>query len=69
MTVTVGTASTVTPSAAEAAAAVPMVEVSEACTAVAVVEAGTAMVAVMITLAAAMAMVTSDFSMPAARRW
>ena len=66
MTVTVGTPSTVKPSAAEAAAAVPRVEESEACTAAAVVEAGTAMVAVMITLAAATAMVTSDLSTAAA---
>eukprot|EP00964_Phaeocystis_antarctica_P031862 scaffold18018_cov42-Phaeocystis_antarctica.AAC.1 len=63
---TVGADSIVTPSAAEASAAVPRVEESEVCTAAAVVEAGTAMVAVMITLAAATAMVTSDSSTPAA---
>eukprot|EP00964_Phaeocystis_antarctica_P056075 scaffold33051_cov69-Phaeocystis_antarctica.AAC.2 len=62
----VGATSTVTPSAAVAAAAVPRVEASDACTAAAVVEAGTAMVAVMITLAAATLTVTSDVSTPAA---
>ena len=51
--VMLGSDSTVMPSAAEAAAAVPRVAASEVCTASAVVEAGTAMVAVMITLAAA----------------
>ena len=66
MTVTVGTASTVTPSAAEAAAAELRFDESDDCTAAAVVEAGNAMVAVMITLAAATAMVTSDLSTPAA---
>ena len=50
--VIVGTTSTVTPSAAEVALAVPRVEESEVCTTSAVVEAGTAMVAVMRTLAA-----------------
>eukprot|EP00964_Phaeocystis_antarctica_P030697 scaffold17359_cov57-Phaeocystis_antarctica.AAC.4 len=54
------------PSAAEAAAAVPRVELSEVCTAAAVVEAGTAMVAVMSTLPAVTTMVTSDSSTPAA---
>ena len=61
-----GSDSTVMPSAAEAAAAVPRVVVSEVCTTAAVEEAGTAMVAVMITLAAATSMVTSDLSTPAA---
>ena len=63
---TVGTDSTVTPSAVEAASVVARLEESEVCTAVAVVEAGTAMLAVMITLAAATLIVTSDLSMPAA---
>ena len=63
----VGTDSTVTPSAAEAAAAVPKLEESEFTIRVAaVLEAGTAMVAVMITLAAATRIVTSDLSTPAA---
>ena len=57
-----GSDSTVMPSAAEAAAAVPRVEASEVCTAAGVVEAGTAMVAVMITEAAATLMVTSEAS-------
>ena len=57
-----GSDSTVMPSAAEAAAAVPRVEASEVCTASAVVEAGTAMVAVMMTLAAVTLMVTSEMS-------
>ena len=64
--VIVGTASTVTPSTAEAASAVASLEESEVCTAEAVVEAGTAMRAVIITLAAATLIVTSDASMPAA---
>ena len=59
-------ASIVMPSAVEAAAAVPRVELSEVCTAAAVVEAGTAMVAVMSTLPAVTTMVTSDSSTPAA---
>eukprot|EP00964_Phaeocystis_antarctica_P122339 scaffold85992_cov63-Phaeocystis_antarctica.AAC.10 len=63
---TVGTSSTVTPSAVEASAAVPRLEESEVCTASAVVEAGTAMVAVMSTLPAATLIVTSDLSTPAA---
>ena len=63
---TVGTDSTVTPSAVEAASVVARLEESEVCTAVAVVEAGTAMRAVIITLAAATLIVTSDLSMPAA---
>eukprot|EP00964_Phaeocystis_antarctica_P107457 scaffold72176_cov68-Phaeocystis_antarctica.AAC.2 len=46
-----GADSTVMPSAAEAAAAVPRVDASEVCSTAAVVSAGTAMVAVMITLA------------------
>ena len=58
----VGTASTVMPSAVEAAAAVARVEVSEVCTAAGVVEAGTAMVAMMITEPAATLMVTSEAS-------
>ena len=62
----VGSDSTVIPSAAEAAAAVPRLEESEVFSAVALMEAGTAMVAVMITLAAATPIVTSDLSMPAA---
>ena len=62
----VGTSSTTTPSAAEAASAVPRVEESELCTTSAVVEAGTAMVTVMRTLAAATLITTSDLSMPAA---
>ena len=57
-----GSDSTVMPSAAEAAAAVPRVEASEVCTAAGVVEAGTAMVAVMITEPAATLMVTSEAS-------
>ena len=63
---TVGTASTVTPSAVEAAAAVPRVEASEACTVMAAEEAGTAILAVMITLAAATLIVSNDLSTPAA---
>ena len=62
----VGSDSTVIPSAAEAAAAVPRLEESEACSAAAVMEAGTVMVAVMITLAAATLIVTNDMSTPAA---
>ena len=61
-TTMVGTDNTVTPSAAEASAAVPRVEESEVCTAAAVVEAGTAMVAVMSTLAAATVTVTAEAS-------
>ena len=57
-----GSDSTMMPSAAEAAAAVPRVEASEVCTAAGVVEAGTAMVAVMITEPAATLMVTSEAS-------
>ena len=63
---TVGVDSTVTPSAVEAASAVPIVEESKPCTAAAVLEAGTAMVAVMITLAAATLILTSLLSTPAA---
>ena len=62
----VGSDSTVIPSAAEAAAAVPRLEESEVFSAAALMEAGTAMVAVMITLAAATPIVTSDLSTPAA---
>ena len=62
----VGTSSIVSPSAAEAASAVPRVEASEVCTSSAAIEAGTAMVAVMRTLAAATRIVTSDLSTPAA---
>ena len=57
---------TSTPSASEAAAAVPTLERSAAATAAAVVEVGTAMVAVMRTLAAVTLIVTSDLSTPAA---
>ena len=60
-----GSSSTVTPSAVEAASAVPRLEESEVCTWSAVLEAGTAMVAVMSTLAAATRIVTSDLSTPA----
>ena len=58
----------VTPSTAEAEAAVPRRDESEVCTAAAVVEAGTAMVAVISTLPAATvtAMVTAEASTPAA---
>ena len=66
MIVIVGIPSTEMPSALEAASAVRRVEESEAFTAAAVVEAGTAMVAVMITLAAAMVMVTGSLYPPAA---
>eukprot|EP00964_Phaeocystis_antarctica_P105466 scaffold70472_cov60-Phaeocystis_antarctica.AAC.4 len=61
----VGTDTTVTPSAAEAAAAVPRLEESVVCMAAGVVEARTAMVAVMSTLAAVMATVTAEASTPA----
>ena len=64
--VIVGTASTVTPSAVEAASAVLSLEESAFCTMSTVVEAGTRMVAVMRTLAAATRIVTSDLSTPAA---
>ena len=57
---------TVTPSAVEAAAAVPRVEDSVVCTAAGVVEAGTAMVAVMSTLPAVTVTVTAEVSTPAA---
>ena len=63
---TVGTASTLTPSAVEASAVVPRAEASEACTVVAVVEAGTAIMAVISTEAAVTVMETSDLSTPAA---
>ena len=62
----VGTDSTVIPSNAEAAAAVPRLAESKSFTAAAVVPAGTKMVAVMITLAAVTRIVTSDSSTPAA---
>ena len=62
----VGTFSTVTPSAAEAASAVPRVEESDVCTSSAVMEAGTAMVAMTSTLAATTRIVTSDSSTCAA---
>ena len=65
-TTMVGVDTTVTPSAAEAVAAVPRVEASEVCTSAAVVEAGTAMVAVMSTLAAATVTVTAETSTLAA---
>ena len=64
--VMVGTSSTATPSAVEAASAVPKLKESKVCRTSAVVEAGTAMVAVMRTLAAATLIVTSDLSTPAA---
>ena len=63
---TMGTNSTVMPSAVEAAAAVESLEESELCTVVVVVDAGTWIVAVMITLAPATLIVTSDLSIPAA---
>ena len=62
----VGSSSTVTLSAVEAASAVPRLEESEVSTTSRLVEAGTAMVAVMRTLAAATSIVTSDGSTPAA---
>ena len=65
-TVMLGISSTVTPSAVEAASAVPRLEESEVCSTSAVVEAGTAIVAVMRTLAAVTRIVTSDLSTPAA---
>ena len=65
-TVMLGVSSTVTPSAMEAASALPRLEESEVCTWSAVVEAGTERVAVMRTLAAATRIVTSDLSTPAA---
>ena len=65
-TVMLGVSSTVTPSAVEAASALPRLEESEVCTWSAVVEAGTERVAVMRTLAAATRIVTSDLSTPAA---
>ena len=67
-TATVGAASTVTPSAVEAAAAVPRVEAREACTVVTVtaMEGGMSMVAVMITLPGATLIVTREASTPAA---
>ena len=54
------------PSAAEAAAGVPMVAASEVSTVAAGGAAGTAMAAVMITLAAATMIVTRDVWTPAA---
>eukprot|EP00964_Phaeocystis_antarctica_P113276 scaffold77327_cov81-Phaeocystis_antarctica.AAC.2 len=63
-TVTVGSDSTVMPSAAEAAAAVPSLEESLVCT-LAAVEAGTVIVAVMITLAAATVMTVDEGATPA----
>ena len=62
--VTVGADSTVMPSAAEAAAAVPRLEESLVCT-LAAVEAGTVIVAVMITLAAATVMTVDEGATPA----
>eukprot|EP00964_Phaeocystis_antarctica_P107332 scaffold72072_cov43-Phaeocystis_antarctica.AAC.2 len=50
------------PSAAEAASAVPRLEVSRACTAAGVAAAGTVMVTVMSTLAAVTATVTAEAS-------
>ena len=67
MLTTVGTASTVMPSADEAVAVVvPSVLSSEACTVFTEEAAGTVMVAVMITLPAATLMVTRFTSTPAA---
>ena len=66
LSATVGTSSTVTPSAVEASSMVPRLEESEVCTWSAVIEAGTAMVAVMRTLAAVTRIATSDLSTPAA---
>ena len=63
---TMGADSTVTPSALDAASAVPRVEDREVDIVAAVLEAGTAIVAVIITEAAATAMVTADESTPAA---
>ena len=63
--VMVGASSTVTPSAVEAASAVPRVEESEVSTTSRVKDAGTAMVAVMRTLPAATSIVTNDLSTPA----
>ena len=63
--VMVGASSAVTPSAVEAASAVPRVEESEVSTTSGVKEAGTAMVAVMRTLPAATSIVTNDLSTPA----
>jgi len=60
------TVTTVMPRTSEAAEAVPRVDESEVCTSSAVMEAGTAMVAVIITLPAVTAIVTSDWSTPAA---
>ena len=62
---TVGVVSTVMPSRALAAAAVPRLAESAVITADVVVEAGTAMVAVIITEAATTLMVTADGSTPA----
>ena len=62
----VGSDSTVIPSAAEAAVALPRVEESDSRTAAAVVATGTAMEAVIMTLAAATLIVTTDSSTPAA---
>ena len=62
--VTVGSDSTVMPSAAEAAAAVPRLEESDVCTSAAL-EAGTMIVAVMITLPAATVMTTNEGLTPA----
>ena len=61
---TVGSDSTVMPSAVEAAAAVPRLEESEVCNAAAVVDAGIESMAVMITLPAVTLIVTSDLSKP-----
>ena len=61
-TTILGTDTTVMPSAAEAAAAVPRLEESVVCTVTGVVEAGTAIMAVMSTLAAATVTVTAEAS-------
>ena len=57
-----GSSSTVIPSCAEAAAAVPSLVESRSCIAVAVVEAGTAMLAVIRTDPAATLISTADFA-------
>ena len=66
-TTTVGVCSAVTPSSADAVAAVGRREESEDWTASAVVEGGTAMVAVMTTLPGLTSMLTHSESTPASR--
>ena len=65
MTETVGSDSTVTPSTAVAALALPSELLSAVLTALVVVVDGTLMVAVILTLAAATAMLTSEALTPA----